>query len=236
MTIDVKTFAQRLRGDRRPNPGVSAAFAMILTDTIPAGRRVASFASALTGRRKPSGERVRQFAEALAGRVPVASIKARSKTVRLLESDCRQDGSITADDFLLKNARVLGAVSLNGRRYTREAMGAALSMYDGARVYLDHREPGKVGSPRSVKDLIGTLEGPSLDDAGVLANMQINPEHPHARAIAWIAKNRPDAIGFSHDAVGQGETVNGVFVIDRIVSVKSVDLVTDPATVAGLYS
>ena len=137
--------------------------------------------------------------------------------------------------FTLRNVRVLGPVSANRRRYTREAMARALPMYDGAKVFLDHPENPNKG--RSVKDLVGVLSGPKPDDNGLSADLILNPGNPYADAIAWLAKNRPSAIGLSHNAVGQGHTdAAGVFVVDHIVSVGSVDLVVDPATVKGLFS
>ena len=61
-----------------------------------------------------------------------------------------------ATDFVLRAVRVLGEKSANGRRYLPEAMRAALPMYLGAKVFLDH--PDRPNVSRSVKDLIGTLE------------------------------------------------------------------------------
>ena len=108
-------------------------------------------------------------------------------------------------------------------------------MYAGAKVFLDHPDKPNVG--RSVKDLIGVLgDSPAMDGNGVSSDLIINPSHPYAAAVVWLAKNKPGAIGLSHNAIGEGETKEGVFVVNRIVSVRSVDLVIDPATVKGLFS
>ena len=110
--------------------------------------------------------------------------------------------------------RVLGEKSANGRRYLPEAMRAALPMYLGAKVFLDHPDGPNVS--RSVKDLIGTLENVAQDAGGLSADLHLNPEHPFAASVAWTAKNYPSAIGLSHNAVGEGETKDGVFVVNRI--------------------
>ena len=41
-------------------------------------------------------------------------------------------------------------------------------------------------------------------------------------------------IGLSHNAIGEGDTQNGVVVVRRLVKVRSVDVVSDPATTNGL--
>ncbi len=152
---------------------------------------------------------------------------------RLLECFDQADLD-TPKNYVPRGVRVLGETSLNRRRYSREAMGDALPMYQGAKVFLDH--PDNPSKSRSVKDLIGTLENVALDGGGLSADLHLNPAHPYGPAAAWLGKNRPSAIGLSHNAVGEGKTEGGVFVVNRIVSVRSVDLVIDPATVKGLFS
>ena len=175
----------------------------------------------------------RRRAKALAGRTLARLMEQSSPTLSRLRECCDQ-ADLDAGDYTLRGVRVLGETSLNRRRYTREAMAAALPMYQGAKVFLDH--PDNPSKSRSVKDLIGTLENVAPAAGGLSADLHLNPAHPYAAAIAWLAKNRPSAIGLSHNAIGEGETKDGVFVVKRIVSVRSVDLVIDPATVRGLFS
>jgi hypothetical protein len=42
-------------------------------------------------------------------------------------------------------------------------------------------------------------------------------------------------VGLSHDAVGTGYTKDGVFQVQKVIEVKSVDIVADPATTQGLF-
>jgi hypothetical protein len=128
---------------------------------------------------------------------------------------------------------VLGLSSRNRRRYTPEAAAGALSLYEGALVNLDH--PDRPDSPRSVRDRFGRLVNVRFENGRVTADLRYNSEHPFAATLEWFAKNDPDAIGLSHNAVGEGKDVGGIFVVRKIVELRSVDLVAEPATTRGLF-
>jgi hypothetical protein len=100
-------------------------------------------------------------------------------------------------------------------------------------VYLNH--PAGNGGQRTVQDKFAWIEGAAKVGADWRGNIHYNPKHPFAEQFAWLAKNKPSLIGLSHDAVGQGRTENGVFIVEKVISVKSVDLVADPATTKGLF-
>jgi hypothetical protein len=56
-----------------------------------------------------------------------------------------------------------------------------------------------------------------------------------AERICEAAERMPDAFGMSHNAQGEGEeNKDGVFVVSKIVEVRHVDLVADPATTKSL--
>src|SRR5262245_33323722 len=55
-----------------------------------------------------------------------------------------------------------------------------------------------------------------------------------ARRLAEAVERMTSAFGLSHNADGRGRQEGGTFVVTEIVEVKSVDLVTETATVAGL--
>ncbi|HMF12669.1 MAG TPA: hypothetical protein VKE94_10200, partial [Gemmataceae bacterium] len=51
-----------------------------------------------------------------------------------------------------------------------------------------------------------------------------------------MAERMDGAIGASHNAIGEGaDDADGVFVVQHIAEVRSVDLVTEPATTKGLF-
>jgi hypothetical protein len=128
---------------------------------------------------------------------------------------------------------VLGLSSRNRRRYTPEAAAGALGLYEGALVNLDH--PDRPDGPRSVRDRFGRLVNVRFEGGRVRADLRYNPEHPFAATLEWFAANDPGAIGLSHNAVGEGKEEAGVFVVRKIVELRSVDLVAEPATTRGLF-
>jgi hypothetical protein len=139
---------------------------------------------------------------------------------------------------IIRGVKILGFTSVNRRRYLREAVAEALPGYEGMRVNLDHVGPAdqQLTARRSVKDRIGKLTGTRLAEDGAYADLHYNPAHPYGPAIAWAAKNQPDTLGLSHVAIGQGKPdKDGTFIVNKIVSVRSVDLVADPATTKGLF-
>lgn len=160
--------------------------------------------------------------------------KSTKKTLKLREC-CGMDGAtINAEESTLLNVKVLGSTSQNGRQYTMEARQAAIPLYEGLRVNIDHPDKSPNAS-RSLRDRFGKLVNVRNEADGTRADLRFNPAHSMAATVKWFAENDPDCLGLSHNAVGQGEVKSGVFVIEKIVSVRSVDLVADPATTKGLF-
>lgn len=161
--------------------------------------------------------------------------RKQSLVTKRLREDCQCSG-MTVDETepVLRNVLILGYNSKNGRRYTEEAAREALSVYEGIRVNLNH-PIGQPNQSRRVEERFGTLFEVHEADDGIRGNLRYNPHLPYSKAISWWAKNDPSCLGLSHNAVGQGRTEGGVFVVEKIVSVRSVDLVADPATTKGLY-
>lgn len=140
---------------------------------------------------------------------------------------------ITTDPPTIHDVAVLRAESRNGRRYALDALRDAVSRYDGVPVYIDHVQ--SADAPRSYRDQVGWLERPRLDDDTIRADLRLNPHHPETPRILWDAQHHPQALGLSHDAVGRvTRTTDGVLV-EHIESIRSVDLVTEPATVTSLF-
>ena len=109
-------------------------------------------------------------------------------------------------------------------------MKKAVPLYENVDVYLNH------STPRAMENKIGILQGISHNDTGLWAeSLILNPKHQEYAKIKWWAENFPGKLGLSHvaDAVASGPAGNRV--IEEIISVESVDLVPNPATVAGLH-
>lgn len=167
----------------------------------------------------------------------VAAKQLRRKRVWLKE---RQDritaGTVDREKRIIHGVKILGLESSNGRRYTEEALRAAVPLYEGAKVKADH--PRKPGEQRSVRDTLGWYVGVEFRPGDGLYAREFHylESHPMSATICEAAERNPGLFGFSHNV--QGDTAagpDGVEVVYEIVEVRSVDLVDDPATTNGLF-
>jgi hypothetical protein len=197
---------------------------------------VEDFARLLRGQPRPTssvpaiGRWVRE-----GGPAPACVRGSRAGWTRRRFVECCQqtDARLNGPAGLLRGVTVLGLSSRNRRRYTPEAVASALALYQGALVNLDH--PDRPDTPRSVRDRFGRLVNVRFEGGRVKADLRYNPEHPFAATLEWFAENDPGAIGLSHNAVGEGKVEGGTFVVRKIVELRSVDLVAEPATTRGLF-
>lgn len=135
----------------------------------------------------------------------------------------------------LVGVSLCGSTSANKRRYRREAFsGNRINRYGGRPVFLNHSQSR---ASRQYQDKIGTLENPRLRADGMpIADIAINAGHPFCEAFLWDAQFASNSIGMSHVANCKTKTApDGIEEIVEILSVESVDVVLDPATVAGLF-
>lgn len=161
-------------------------------------------------------------------------MSARNGCTNLIEfvKDAQRLTVDRAND-VIRNVKVIGFKSDNGREYPRETLEKARPMYEGKKVYANH--PDRPGQPRDVEDLIGTLVNVRMAEDGLRADLAYNPKHPLAESLIEDAQKHKGWYGLSHNADGKVERRNGVDVVTEIVHVKSVDLVTEPATNANLW-
>lgn len=158
-------------------------------------------------------------------------IKLREAVVKLGKPE-----RVDRENGVIYGVKVLGPESANRRRYTLEAIRAAVSLYEGAPVNADH--PTKPDDSRSVHDCFAWLEHVRVDrDGGLRGDLHLlDPGSPLSVKLMTAAEQRHDLFGLSHNATGQGYTdQDGTFVCEVIESLTSVDLVTDPATTRGLF-
>lgn len=135
---------------------------------------------------------------------------------------------------IIYGVRVLGLQSENGRRYLPEAVKSAIPMYEGRSVRIDH--PNKPTDNRPVTSTFGRLVRVRLDkDGGLRADLEFIKAHPLAEFVCEVAERMSEQLGLSHNATGEGDTVRGIFEVREIKEVRSVDIVTEPATTRSLF-
>lgn len=134
---------------------------------------------------------------------------------------------------VIKGVKVLGSDSRNGRVYSEAAMARAQGLYEGVNVNIDH--PDSAGKTRGVMESVGVLKNVRLQDKALFADFHYLESHPHTATIIERAKRFPNNFGLSHNAEGKATRKGSKLIVESIDRVRSVDLVTDPATNVGLF-
>lgn len=133
----------------------------------------------------------------------------------------------------IEGVKVIGLKSANGRSYDANGLRAAIGMYEGRQVNVDH--PAKPGDPRSARDRFGWLEGIHAEPDGLYAKkLHYLKSHPMAEAVCEAAERNPALFGLSHNARGRERRGSDGPVVESILSVLSVDVVADAATTSSL--
>lgn len=150
------------------------------------------------------------------------------------------EAKVDRENRMLLGVALLGSVSKNGRRYSKEALRDAVRLYDGVNVYLDHpplSERRDRKGTRSVRDLVGKIRNPRLAGDRVRGDLQLLQSGEGAGVVLAMAETMPDAAGASHRARGKvrAGTDGQPDVVTGLEDVAGVDIVTDPATVDGLF-
>ncbi len=142
---------------------------------------------------------------------------------------------IDREEGVLWGVKLIGLHSRNGRRYREAALVQAASLYEDAKVNVNHPKDGPL-APRDYQDRIGVIRDVEFRAGeGLFGNLHFNPKHALAEQLAWDAEHNPRNVGFSHNVQAKlSRTEEGTFV-EEITRVQSVDLVADPAATEGLF-
>lgn len=124
-------------------------------------------------------------------------------------------------------------MSLNNRFYKEEALREAAPLYEGAKVYADH----KLGQgSRSVRDLVGYIKNPyySTEGKGGLRGIfKAIDEKIWTLVKESVSDGMSNLIGLSHVVYGDGKAVTSggksYMEVNKILGVESVDVVVRPA-------
>lgn len=141
---------------------------------------------------------------------------------------------------LVPGVKILGLRSGNkgGYRYSASALKAAVALYEGARVNVDHAPQEDRSRERSYRDRFGRLVNVRfVPQKGLFGDLKFNPHHELAEQFAWDVENDPAKLGMSHVARAtlRRDSESGDVIVESIDHVKCVDVVADPATTASLF-
>jgi len=153
----------------------------------------------------------------------------------LLEISFSDTHSVDRGAGVIRGVRVLGRQSRNGREYSDRALNEAARLYQGIGVNLNHADRRESSLERSVEAGFGWLEAVEVRADGVYGDLHFLKSHPQAAMIVEAAERNPRRFGLSHHAEGRVARSNGKNVVESIERVRSVDMVQNPATNAGLF-
>ena len=136
---------------------------------------------------------------------------------------------------ILRGVKLIGLESRNGRRYQESALDRAVSLYEGAKVNVNHPKEGPL-APRDYQDRLGVIREVRLRAGdGLYGDLHFNPRHSLAEQLIWDAEHNPRNVGFSHNVMAKLSREGKTTVVEEITHVQSVDLVADPAATQGLF-
>jgi hypothetical protein len=73
------------------------------------------------------------------------------------------------------------------------------------------------------------------ENDGLFADFWFNPKHSLAEQLLWDAEHAPENVGFSHNVEAVVSRQQSTALVEKILAVRSVDLVADPAATQGLF-
>ncbi|HEY2883103.1 MAG TPA: hypothetical protein VGJ15_11730 [Pirellulales bacterium] len=156
----------------------------------------------------------------------------------LLQEFCDSRGAALRVDRtagVIRGIKILGHHSRNRREYLPEALARAASLYEGAKVNVNHPK-GHPHSPRDYQERMGVIRNVQhRAGEGLFADFHFNPKHYLSEQLIWDAEHTPENVGFSHNVQARTSRRGEATVVEEIIRVHSVDLVADPATTRGLF-
>lgn len=160
-----------------------------------------------------------------------------SKDVQnLMEVSRPTDFKVDREACVIRDVRILGPKSRNGREYTPQAIAGARELYEGCVVKYDHPDPRNPKASRPMNDTAGWMENVRVaSDGGLIANLPFLKADPRADKLCEAAERRPELFGLSHNVDGKIRRHKGTALVEEITRVHSVDVVSDPATTRSLF-
>lgn len=137
---------------------------------------------------------------------------------------------------VIRGVKLIGFESKNGRYYPPAVLKSAVSVYEGSKVNIDHPEKEPTQA-RKYGERFGVIRNVHHKEGqGNFGDCHFNPKHRLAEQVCWDAEHNPEALGFSHNALLRvGSPKGGKEMVEEILSIRSMDLVADPATTKSLF-
>lgn len=155
------------------------------------------------------------------------------ETVREFVEATAKPYTVDREAGVIRGVKIIGEHSKNGRRYPKEVLRRAVTLYEGALVNVNHDK--NLNGPRDYRDRIGVMRQVREGEGGLHGDLHYNPKHDLAEQLAWDAEHAPEKVGLSPVHTVRLSRQNGTTVVESVVRVRSIDLVADPATTTTLF-
>ena len=147
------------------------------------------------------------------------------------------EAEVDYENFILKNVAILGPVSTNGRKYPVETQKKALPLFEGIAAYVNHPRLNEMNEPRDMRDLIGEHKNVRVVGDKTVSDLHLIDNAVVRDVILPVAEQKSHIPGNSIVARGKmSKADDGGYIVDQILAVRSVDIVTEPATTKGLFT
>ncbi len=148
------------------------------------------------------------------------------------------EASIDSDNFILNGVCLFGRKeSANPRIYSNKAVDSLVNLAEGCKCYADHPTKDEIKQRdgcRSIIDWIGVFEGARRDGDKVMANFRVR--EAYWDLIKDIAIIQPQGMGMSINAQVQvHQADDGMESVADVVKLRSVDAVSDGATISNIW-
>jgi hypothetical protein len=145
------------------------------------------------------------------------------------------NGRIDEANKKIHRVAILSSISKNNRLYLDSALESLVQIIkqNPTKSFIDHAPSGQ-----SVLNLLGEFTNPQKQGGTVFADLTVFSSSRGCDLLFDIAKNHSSLAGFSIMAKGafrEGLDDNNREVVEKIVALRSIDLVCEPAAVSGVF-
>jgi hypothetical protein len=142
------------------------------------------------------------------------------------------------DGLTLRNVAIVGPISKNRRRYPAATLEAAIPLFQGSKVFLNHPLGRDAMDSRDVRDLIGEFQNVHLKGTMLVGDLSLADIPLVKETVLPLAKSKPHLFGASIAIRGQTSKPDkdGMVTVEHIESCRSIDIVSEPGATDKLFA
>ena len=155
---------------------------------------------------------------------------------RNFTEQCRFEGRVDLQNNRISGVAILNSISRNKRVYLPSALQSIIPLVNGCKSFIDHSSDafGNI----SVLRLLGSFSNARLDNGKVKADLNVLESAQAKDLLFELAQRSPYSVGFSvacRGVIADKLDASGREQVEKIIALRSVDLVVEPAATSGLF-